>query len=436
MNNDPTSTSIGGPTPPQALTGQMLKHFRLESRLGEGGMGLVYRAFDTRLHRQVALKLLSSALTHDPELKQRFLQEARAAARISHPAIAQTFDADEDGSVTFIVMELVEGKTVRQLVQDKELDLLGAIDIGIQVAEGLTKAHELGIVHRDIKPANIIRTVDGHVKILDFGLAKLLPARVGQGPLSTRKLEELQHAQTQTGIVMGTPAYMSPEQVRGLAVDGRTDIFALGVLLFEMATGQAPFQRENSMDSLHATAFEETPSMRSIRPHIPEGLQRVVSRCLRKQPGDRYSEARVLAEDLRRIRLDTEAGLMRKPSWPQRIQDAWDELRHLRPSHYVWYGIGLVAALWALYLSLSKIGSGGVILLVLASLYIYRHVRNRSHAVQERFVRRVSKIPEVVLIVLRGHQATVVVDRAVRSSTGESATISGPATGSSTLANR
>src|SRR5437588_2870745 len=273
MRTDSQSDSATQVTPRAPFAGRTLKHFQLEGLLGEGGMGMVYRATDTRLHRAVAVKLLSAELTADPERKLRLLQEARAAARISHPAVAQIFDADEEAGVTFVVMELVEGKTVRQLVQARELDLLGTMDIAIQVADGLGKAHELGIVHRDIKPANVMRTSDGHVKILDFGLAKVLAQGAGVGVEATQRLHESQLARTQPGVVMGTPAYMSPEQIRGLPVDSRSDIFGLGVLLFEMATSQSPFQRENSMDALHAAAFEDTPPMNSIQPHIPDELQ-------------------------------------------------------------------------------------------------------------------------------------------------------------------
>src|SRR6187455_2015995 len=156
MNGDSTDQAKTQVMSEPVLAGGALKQFRLESLIGQGGMGLVYRAHDSRLHRQVAVKILPSALTSDPGRKQRFLQEARAAARISHPAVAQIYDADEQEGVTFIVMELVEGKTVRELIRSKELDLLGAIDIGLQVADGLAKAHELGIVHRDVKPANVM----------------------------------------------------------------------------------------------------------------------------------------------------------------------------------------------------------------------------------------------------------------------------------------
>ncbi len=392
-------------------TGQLLRHFQLESVLGEGGMGIVYRAQDTQLCRPVALKVLPSALTADADRKQRFLQEARAAARISHPAVAQIFFADEQEGVTFIVMELVEGKTIRDLIQAGSIDLLGVVDVVIQAAEGLAKAHDLGIVHRDIKPANLMVTGDGHVKILDFGLAKLLDSSPGLTVDSSLAASATQGQTTLPGVVMGTAAYMSPEQVRGIAVDGRSDIFSLGVLLFEMACGQSPFQRENFMDSLHAIAFEQPPALSSIRGGLPDELQRIVSRCLRKRPEERYPNARLLARDLRDLRRNTEAGLSTKTDWRLRVSDAWERLRNLPRSQYLWLGLGLAAAGSALYVSFSRIGTGGVVFLAFAGLALYRRVRNRPHKSQEFFVKRVGRIPEVRLVTLQRRQFTVLVDR-------------------------
>ena len=185
--------------------GQTLKHYRLDGVIGEGGMGVVYRAHDLKLQRSVALKLLPTALTADAEWRKHFLLEARAAARISHPAIAQVFDVDEQDGTIFIAMELVEGKTIRELIQNRQLDLLGAIDVALQVSAGLAKAHESGIIHRDIKPANVIQTPEGHVKILDFGLAKLLDTEAGTSAFTGGVLSTL--TQTQIGTVKGTPAY-------------------------------------------------------------------------------------------------------------------------------------------------------------------------------------------------------------------------------------
>jgi hypothetical protein len=412
MNSEPASnsaTQVVSPGPP----GRLLKHFRIEGLLGEGGMGLVYRAQDTRLHRPVAVKLLSAELTGDADRKQRFLQEARAAARINHPAVAQIFDADEAEGVTFIVMELVEGQTVRQLIQSGELDLMGAMEVGVQVARGLAKAHELGIIHRDIKPANIMRTRDGHAKILDFGLAKLVAPATGQGPPETAVPREFDTARTLPGIVMGTPAYMSPEQVKGLSVDARTDIFALGLLLFEMATGRSPFERENFREALHAVACEETPPMNSVRPHIPDALQRVVSRCLKKQPEERYQTARLVAEDLERLRRDTETTLARGTTWRQRLSDAWDQLRQQPRARLAWYGAGALALGVVLYSAVLGIGAEKVIPLLAVGFLLYRRIRGGPHRMQQLFAKRAARIPEVRLVVFQSSHFTVVVDRPV-----------------------
>jgi serine/threonine protein kinase len=411
MNSEPNKAPDTKAASPALGAGHKLKHFQLEGLLGEGGMGVVYRAYDSRLHRPVAVKVLAHDLTADPTRKQRFVQEARAAARISHPAVAQIFDADDAEGVTFIVMELVEGKTVHQLIANRELDLLGALDIAIHVADGLAKAHELGIVHRDIKPANVMRTVDGHVKILDFGLAKLLSSSSTAELERANGLVTTQLEPTRSSIVMGTPAYMSPEQVRGLPVDARTDIFALGVLLFEMATGQSPFQRPHAMAALHAAGYEEAPPMNSIRPHVPEELQRIVTRCLKKQPAERYPNARLLGEELRRTRRDTEAGQVQKTSWRKYLMNKWAELRDLPPSKSRWYALGLAGLLVALYFSVARIGTGGLVFLTLVGLYIYRRIRNAPDRALETFVRKVAAIPEVRLIVSQDRQVRVVVDQ-------------------------
>ena len=252
-------------------------------------MGLVYRAYDTQLHRPVAVKLLSPRLTSDPEKKQRLLQEARAAGRISHPAIAQIFYADEEGDVTFVVMELVEGKTVRDLIQERELDLLGAIDIAIRIADGLAKAHERGIVHRDIKPANVMLTADGHVKILILAWPNCsIPTR----PRIPRNQSSERSQPPRPSLGWSwEPGLPKTEQVRGVPVDLRADIFSVGVLLFEMVTGQSPFRRDNLMDSFTPSPLTRR-LMNSVRAQIPEELQRIVSRC-QKTPEDRYPDARL-----------------------------------------------------------------------------------------------------------------------------------------------
>jgi eukaryotic-like serine/threonine-protein kinase len=285
-------------------TGQTLKHYRLDGVIGEGGMGIVYRAQDLKLQRPVAIKLLPSALTADAERRKRFLLEARAAARISHPAIAQVYDVDEQNGAIFIAMELVEGKTIRELVQNHQLDLLGAIDVALQVSAGLAKAHEFGIIHRDIKPANVIQTPEGHVKILDFGLAKLLDGNSSTLTFTGGVQNLSTVTQTQIGIVKGTPAYMSPEQIKGEAIDARTDLFSLGVMMFEMVTGTIPFQRPTPTEIMHAIAFDRTdhafPPAESAGGHAPDChavSQEKTGRPLSGRPGIDGRPAHITAEN-------------------------------------------------------------------------------------------------------------------------------------------
>jgi len=394
------------------LVGQTLGQYRVDGVLGQGGMGVVYRAHDLKLQRPVALKLLSQEVTGDEQRRKRFFLEARAAARINHPSIAQVYDVDEHESTAFIAMELVEGKTVRELIQGRELDLLGTIEIAIQVAEGLASAHEKGIIHRDIKPANVIVTPDSRIKILDFGLAKLmdpgdstvLPAG-GAADLTTL-------TQTQVGAVKGTAAYMSPEQVKGQEVSARSDLFSLGVMIFEMASGELPFRRDTPMETMHAVAFDETPSLHTYRPSLPAELQRIVSRCLRKTPDERYADARALIQDLRVLRRDTETGTAQSPSLKERVRDALDRVRHLKPADYAWVIGGAAALAGVGYLLFTGVGVGQLLLLVVGGLLLARFVKNHPRRMLERFVRKVAKIPEVNVIVCQDRRLIVVVDRA------------------------
>ncbi len=373
-------------------------------------MGVVYRAQDTRLHRAVAIKVLSAELTADPERRRRFLQEARAAAALSHPSIAQVYDVDEEAGITFIAMELVEGNTVRDLIRKQDLDLLGAIDIGIQVAQGLAKAHESGIVHRDIKSENVILTSDGHAKILDFGLAKLLDPLKNTDPAHLSDLPTV--APTQVGVVMGTVAYMSPEQARGREIDHRSDLFSLGVMIYEMATGKLPFSGASPLDTMHAIAFEETRPMNSIKQNLPVDLQRIVSRCLRKRPEDRYPDARALSDELKVLRRDTESGKIRALSLGDRMRGGIDTLRQLRGGDWMGFAAAGLVGTVVLYLLLQEGSIGGLILVALIGLFVSRHIRNRPQKMLQRFVNKVSKIPEVRVIIHQGGNVTVYVDRA------------------------
>jgi predicted Ser/Thr protein kinase len=396
------------------MIGQSVKHYQVEELLGQGGMGVVYRARDTRLGRPVALKVLPPELSRDQDRKGRFLQEARAAAAVTHPAIAQVYDVDEGPDGLFIAMELVEGKTVKALIQGRELDLLGALEIAARVGGGLQKAHEAGIVHRDIKPENVVVTPDGHAKILDFGLAKLLEPTAPQAPEGISHMETL--AKTQAGFVLGTLRYMSPEQARGQAVDHRSDIFSLGIVLYEMVTGQLPFSGNTALDTLHAIAFEETRPMTALRPNLPSSLQRVVTRCLRKRPQDRYPDAKELVGDLKTIQREVESGISSKAPLGARLQEQWASLRDRTLGEWLLPGLVLVVAL-AVLLSISfrpvvENVIPGLIFPAIAALLVWRRFRNRRLRLARRFVAKVRKMPEVRLVALDGMRFTVVADQA------------------------
>ncbi len=230
------------------MIGQTLSHYKVLDEISRGGMGVVYRALDTKLDREVALKVLPPELVADEERRRRFIQEAKAAAALHHPHIATIFEIDEADGSTFIAMELIEGEKLGDLLQGKPLPLTRSLELAAEVAEALARAHDKGIVHRDLKPANIMVTVDGHAKVIDFGLAKLVePLSTGDSAVDTALKQK-----TDSGVVMGTVAYMSPEQARGLKVDHRSDIFSFGIVLFEMLTGRLPFEGPSSVETLNA----------------------------------------------------------------------------------------------------------------------------------------------------------------------------------------
>ena len=394
------------------MIGQSIKHYRVEDSLGKGGMGAVYRAFDAKLQRRVALKILPEEFVANEDRRARFLQEARAAGAISHPAIAQIYDVDEADGVTFIAMELVQGRTISALVAARELDVLGAVEIAIQVGQGLAKAHDAGIVHRDIKSENIMVTPDGHAKILDFGLAKLLEPPAGREPgQNVADMETI--AQTQAGIVLGTVEYMSPEQARAQAVDHRSDIFSLGVVLYHMAAGKLPFSGNSPVDTLHAIAYEETRPVTQIRANLPAGLQRVISRCLRKRPEDRYPDARQFVNELKTVQHEIESGISGKTPIVERLRESIRTIREFTPHQWGLSVIGVAAAVALFYYILTRWKLPVVIVLALAALFVFRWVKQRPRRLLKRFTRKARKIPEVRIVVRRDQQITVGVDKAV-----------------------
>jgi serine/threonine protein kinase len=394
------------------MIGRTLDHYAVEEALGKGGMGEVYRARDTRLGRSVALKVLPATVTNDEEGKRRFFQEARAASAVTHPAIAQVYDVDEAEGVAFIVMELVAGKTVRALLENRELDLLGSLAVAVQVGEGLTKAHEAGIVHRDLKPENIMVTPEGLAKILDFGLAKL------REPSRARSGDDLSHmetiAKTQAGMVVGTLRYMSPEQARGHVVDSRSDLFSLGVVIYEMVTGQLPFSGSTPLDTLHAIAFEETPAITKMRSNLPPSLQRAVTRCLRKRPEDRYPDARELVQDLRSVTREVETGVSSPVAFSDRLLETWHNLRQKAPVAQASWVLGLSGVLGvALYFLLVNASVPTLIALAAGALIMWRRFRNRRLRLMRKFTGKVRKLAEVRVVAYEGTRLTVVVDKAM-----------------------
>ena len=296
--------------PPMTLPpGTRLGPYEIVATLGAGGMGEVYRARDARLGREVALKVLPSEVATSPDRLRRFEQEARAASAISHPNLLTVFDIGEQDGVRFLVTELLEGETLRDLLERGPTSAAKALELTAQFARGLAAAHERGIVHRDLKPENLFLTRDGHAKILDFGLAKVLEPTAPQelatqvGGFPTRHPPHPQHPpdarqETAPGLVFGTVAYMSPEQVRGRPADARSDLFSLGVVLLEMLTGRPPFRRDSAAETMAAILKEEPPRLSTSGVQLPPALERVVRRLIAKVPAERYPTARALLADL------------------------------------------------------------------------------------------------------------------------------------------
>ncbi|MGA9978917.1 MAG: protein kinase [Candidatus Sulfotelmatobacter sp.] len=270
--------------------GTKLGDYEVKSLLGSGGMGEVYRARDSRLGRDVAIKVLPSFLSADPERLRRFEQEARAAAALNHPNILAVFQMGTYEGAPYLVSELLEGETLREQIRRSRMAVRKAIDYGVQIARGLAAAHEKGIVHRDLKPENLFVTKDGRVKILDFGLAKLTQPQSSSEHDAPTLTEG-----TEAGVVMGTMGYMSPEQVRGQSADHRADIFAFGAILYEMLAGKRAFQKPTSPETMTAILNEDPPSISQVTANLPPALQRVVHRCLEKNPEQRFQSASDLA---------------------------------------------------------------------------------------------------------------------------------------------
>lgn len=279
-----------------------ISHYEIVSKLGSGGMGEVYLAEDTRLRRRVAIKLLPPEVAGDSTRKRRFLQEAHAASALSHPNIGVIYEIGEtDQGDPFIAMEYIEGTTLDAKIAGKPMPVAEILEIAIEIADALDEAHGKGITHRDIKPSNLMITGRGHVKIVDFGIAK----RLGE---ETVHPESATRLKTDPGLILGTVAYMSPEQALGRPIDHRTDLFSLGSVLYEMATGRLPFSGKSVTDTIDQIRHQQPDAVARYNYAVPPELERIIRKLLEKEPGNRYQSARELEVDLKNLRRDSSSG--------------------------------------------------------------------------------------------------------------------------------
>ncbi|MGE5208338.1 MAG: protein kinase domain-containing protein, partial [Alphaproteobacteria bacterium] len=385
--------------PSRASVGELIGHYRIESLIGVGGMGEVYLARDERLGRKAALKLLPDSLTMNEAQLSRFKNEARTASSLNHPNILTVYEIGTEGNVQFIATEFIEGVTLRSSLESGKMSPRRAVEIAAQVASALAAAHEAGIVHRDIKPENIMLRPDGYVKVLDFGIAKLIEQKQA---LDDHTTETTALLQTRPGLVLGTANYMSPEQARGQKVDARSDIWSLGVVLYEMVAGAPPFDGDTPSDCIAAILTKEPPALSAVWPDVPPRFESLLQRALRKDSGERYQTIKEMLTDLGILKWKLEAESA-SPQTNAHTESIGGQIKRHKRGMLVTLTAALLAATAVAYYFFSAVPPSSANAKSIAVLPFENLSEDKSNAyfadgIQDEILTRLSKIADLKVI--------------------------------------